>query len=49
MGRAMGVLGALSVLLVLLGSVFVGACAALGARVHWKDTSDRVRRFGRRQ
>jgi hypothetical protein len=49
MGRAMGVLGALSVLLVFLGSVFAGACAAFGARVYWKDTSHRVRRFGRRQ
>jgi hypothetical protein len=45
----MGVLVALSVLLVLFGSVFVGACAALGARVHWKDTSDRGLWFGRRQ
>ena len=49
MGRTMGVLGALSVVLVLLGSVCVGAYVALGARVRWKDAPDRVRRFVRRQ
>ena len=49
MGRTVGVLGALSVVLVLAGSVCVGAYAALGARVRLKDTPDRVRRFVRRQ